>query len=119
MLYEVEWLTPMQQQTTFLDGQDLTTPVVARARKSDPETSHQAAAEVEATGAASAHRSIIVAYLKQHPGETNAEIAEGSGLDYCQIHKRMAELERMNLVIRGQQKKCPIHQRQMLCWFPK
>lgn len=108
----------MHQQSLF-DGNDLVQPVVARARRDDPETSHIAAEQIESNGTASAHRSVIVEYLKQHPGQTNAEIAEGSGLQYCQIHKRMSEAERMNLVIRGQHKKCPIHQRQMLTWYPK
>lgn len=108
----------MHQQSLF-DGGDLTAPIVARARARDPETSHIAATEVENNGTASAHRDIIAAYLRSNPGKTNAEIAEGSGLQYCQIHKRMSELERMNLVIRGQQKKCPIHQRLMIQWWPK
>lgn len=106
------------KQTTFLDGHDLTAPV-ARARKHDPETSHIAAEEVESNGTAHDHRNIIAAYLRKNPGQTNAEIAEGCGLEYAQVHKRMKELERMNLVVRGQQKKCPIHQRLMLQWFPK
>lgn len=93
--------------------------VVARARKSDPETSHLAAAEVENNGTASAHRSIIVDYLKQHPGKTNAEIAEGSGLDYARVHKRMSELEREGQIIRGAQRKCSVHQRLMIAWYPK
>ena len=108
----------LYQQSLF-DGGDLVQPIVARARANDPETSHIAATEVENNGTASAHRNIIAAYLRSNPGKTNAEIAEGSGLDYARVHKRMSELERMNLVIRGQHKKCPIHQRQMLTWFPK
>lgn len=110
------------QQTTFLDGQDLTTPVVARARKSDPETSHLAAAEVENNGTAHDHRNIIAAYLRKHPGQTNAEIAEGSGLDYAQVHKRMKELEAMNLVIRGGKRYCTTEGRtgrMYTSWFPK
>ena len=103
-------------QTSLFDDPPKAT---ARARRDDPETSHIAAAEVEINGTASAHRNVIVEYLRINPGQTNAEIAEGSGLQYCQIHKRMSELERMNLVIRGQHKKCPIHQRLMIAWYPK
>ena len=103
-------------QTSLFDDPPKAT---ARARRDDPETSHIAAEQIEAAGTASAHRDIIASYLRSNPGKTNAEIAEGSGLDYARVHKRMSELERMNLVIRGQQKKCPIHQRQMLTWYPK
>lgn len=106
-------------QLDLFDGGDLVQPIVARARANDPETSHLAAEQIEAAGTASAHRNIIVEYLKQHPGKTNAEIAEGSGLDYARVHKRMAEAERMNLVIRGSAIKCPIHKRMMTQWYPK
>lgn len=106
-------------QLDLFDGGDLVQPVVARARASDPETSHLAATEVENNGAASAHRSVIAAYLRSNPGKTNAEIAEGSGLDYAQVHKRMVELEREGRIIRGAQRKCAVHQRLMIAWYPK
>jgi hypothetical protein len=93
--------------------------VIARARRHDPETSHQAAAEVTANGTVTRHADIIHAYLREHPGETNAQIAEGCGLTYIQVNKRMIDLERENRVIRGAAVKCPIHQRNMTQWFAK
>lgn len=108
-------------QMSLFDGHDLTAPV-ASARRNDPETSHLAAAEIESTGTAQDHRNIIAAYLKQHPGHTNGEIAQGSGLDYCQVHKRMKELEAMNLVIRGAKRYCTTEGRtgrMYTEWFPK
>lgn len=109
-------------QLSFLDGTDLTAPVVARARRADPETSHIAAEQIEANGTAQDHRNIIAAYLKQHPGQTNGEIAEGCGLDYSQVHKRMKGLEAMNLVIRGAKRYCTTKGRtgrMYTSWFPK
>lgn len=109
-------------QLSFLDGTDLAAPVVARARRNDPETSHLAATEINANGTAHDHRNIIAAYLKTNPGQTNAEIAEGSGLDYCQVHKRMKELEAMNLVIRGDKRYCTTEGRTTrlyTSWFTK
>lgn len=108
----------MHQQSLF-DGHDLTAPIVARARRADPETSHIAATEVENNGTAHDHRNIIAAYLRSNPVETNAEIAEGSGLDYARVHKRMVELEREGRIIRGAQRKCSVHQRLMIAWYPK
>lgn len=109
-------------QLDLFDGGDLVQPIVARARRADTETSHIAATEVESNGTASAHRSVIVAYLKQHPGKTNAEIAEGSGLDYARVHKRMKELEELNLVIRGDKRYCTTEGRTTrlyTSWYPK
>lgn len=102
-------------QTSLFDDPPKAT---ARARANDPETSHIAAEQIESNGTAHDHRNIIAAYLKTNPGKTNAEIAEGSGLDYARVHKRMVELERAGRIIRGAHKKCPIHQRQMLTWYP-
>lgn len=109
-------------QLDLFDGNDLVQPIVARARANDHETSHLAAAEVTANGTIHRHGQLIIAYLKTNPGQTNGEIAEGSGLDYCQIHKRMKELEAMNLAIRGEKRYCTTEGRTTrlyTSWFPK
>ena len=54
---------------------------MARARNSDPFTSHEAARETEASGRASAHRQICLAEVLRKPGQTAAEIAVAVGLE--------------------------------------
>lgn len=108
------------QQTTFLDGQDLTTPIVARARKHDPETSHLAAEQIERTGTANDHRNIIAALVRQYPGSTTGELSiHTPELTHPQIWRRMKELEEMNLVIHGDRRLCKVNKTQCRPWFPK
>lgn len=53
-------------QLSFLDGQDLTAPIIARARRDNPATSHEAAAKVEASGKATSHRNILANFVREH-----------------------------------------------------
>lgn len=47
-----------------------------RARRSDPETSHRAAARIKSSGALGRQQALVLAYVRQHPGCTSAELAE-------------------------------------------
>lgn len=108
------------QQATFLDGLDLTTPVVARARKSDPETSKLAAEQIESSKKAEAHRNIIVSLVRQYPGSTTGELSVHTPeLTHPQIWRRMAELEEMNLVIHGDKRLCKVNRTLCRPWYPK
>lgn len=119
MLYEVEWLTPMQQ-TAFLDGQDMTTPVVARARKSDPETSKIAAEQITKSGKIAEHHQIIAALVRQYPGLTTGELSEKTTeLTHEQIWRRMSELEELNTVIHGDKRLCKVRKTMCRPWWPK
>lgn len=119
MLYEVEWMNAMQQ-TTFLDGNDLVQPIVARARAHDPETSHLAAEQVESSGKADAHRNIIVELIRQHPGSTTGELTQyTTELKHQQIWRRMSELEEMNYVIHGDKRLCKVNKTLCRPWYPK
>lgn len=65
------------------------------ARKSDPQTSHQAAARVHEF--AGGHREQILACLKRHGSLTVDEIAKRTRLQSQAINKRLPELERAGL----------------------
>lgn len=69
-----------------------------RARRTDPETSHVAAATMR-EGAA-AHRAKIHAVLTDGIPRTYVEIAEACGLDPIAVARRMLELVRLNRVVR-------------------
>jgi predicted ArsR family transcriptional regulator len=68
-----------------------------RARRSDPVTSHQAAASVHAFAAA--HKVKIVAFLRRGPAGAT-RIADGTGLGRDAVGKRLPELERDGVIVR-------------------
>ena len=63
-----------------------------RARNSDPETSHQAAARVDEF--AHSHRELIMTAIAHYGAMTVDEIAAKTGLKTQQVNKRLPELER-------------------------
>lgn len=77
------------------------------ARRDDPVSSKMAAETVVERGVTEAHRKLIYAYLRQcGVGMTSNELASVIGLRGDKIQKRMAELEREGLVIRGPVRSC-------------
>lgn len=73
---------------------------VARARTSDPQSSHAAAEQVESSGKAKKHRDRILDLVYEHPGCTTKELVRylhredlEDGLDRVELGRRMPELE--------------------------
>jgi hypothetical protein len=66
---------------------------VPRARRTDPLTSHEAAARVPEFG--DDHRDRIVAALREHGPGTCWDIAGWTGLDHVRVARRMKELEEL------------------------
>lgn len=109
-------------QQTFLsdDVTSHTNPhIQARARKTDPATSHEAAAKHEASGNAVSHRNILANYVKEHPGTTNGEAARDlPELGYQEITRRMGEVAKIGLIRRGEQRICSVNKSSMTTWWP-
>ena len=91
---------------------------MARARNSDPFTSHDAAREAEAGGRASAHRQICLAEVLRKPGQTAAEIAVAVGLERHAPSRRLPELRDAGLVANGPARICEVTGRMSLTWLP-
>lgn len=72
-----------------------------RARTTDPDTSHMAAAQADEL--ANKHHLLIFAVM--HTPGTIYDIAERTGLDHNAVARRMPELERMGLVYTDGKKK--------------
>jgi DNA-binding MarR family transcriptional regulator len=89
----------------------------ALARSSDPHTSHSAAAEVTASGAAARQRQRVLAVLAAHPGLCSDEIAEVAGMERHQPARRTSELERMGLIRRGPARVSRVGRRAGVTWF--
>ena len=91
---------------------------MARARRTDPATSHQAAAQVEARGTAASQRVICLLRVQTGPGQTAAEIAEWSGLERHVPSRRLPELRAMGLVRNDDTRLCRITGNRSMTWEP-
>ena len=82
----------------------------ARARATDPASSHRAAMAITLSGKAGRQQAEILEALKRYDGSTSRELAELSGLSLHVIGRRMPELERKGLIRRvaceGQDLRC-------------
>jgi hypothetical protein len=93
--------------------------IMARARTTDPTTSHQAACDAERRGVAAAHRLLCLAQVTRHPGQTAAESAQGTGLERHAPSRRLPELRDQGLVANGAIRICRVKGRRSLTWFPQ
>ena len=103
----------MRQQQLF-DNSPIPT---ARARQSDPISSHMAAQIVESCGAADTQRANVLEYVREHPGQTSAEIAAGMGEQRHMPARRLPELRTAQLVRNGDVRMCAVSRRNGLTWW--
>lgn len=90
----------------------------ARARRTDPGTSHKAAFKLEALGKANSQRRMCFREVIRHPGRTYAEIATGLGWELVIAGKRLPELRDAGFIRNGPEKKCSIRGSICLTWVP-
>ena len=90
---------------------------MARARKTDPSTSHEAAREAEASGRAASQRATGLEEVKRKPGQTAAEIAAASGLERHVPSRRLPELREARLVTNGEVRPCRVTGRNSMTWY--
>ena len=89
----------------------------ARARLVDPATSKIAALAVEQSGKAHGWRVKVLAYVREHPGETAGEIGRGMGLTSREIpSKRLPELRDKGWLENGEQRVCGVNGTAMMTW---
>lgn len=86
-----------------------------RARRADPDTSHEAAERIKASGALAAHQVLIRDAIRQNPGMTYTQIAEVTGLERHAVGRRLKELEPI-WIRRGEPVR--IGASRMATWFP-
>lgn len=86
----------------------------ARARKTDPASSHAAAAEMNASGAARHQRERVIDLVYSHPGLSSNELAKHcDDLDRFQIARRLPEAEEIGEVHRRK-----VDGKRDLVWHP-
>lgn len=103
-------------------GLDFSTPP-ARARRTDPTTSRQAAARANVSGIASVQREKVFAMVCATPGLTSAELAERHTADRTMVARRLPELRERELVaenrdVRGMTRICNVSKTAALTWWP-
>lgn len=91
---------------------------MARARNTDPFTSHEAAREAEASGCASGQRHTCFEDVMNRPGQTAAEIAVATGLERHVPSRRLPELRDAGLVENREVRVCRITGRNSMTWYP-
>lgn len=92
--------------------------MVARARSTDPATSHQAARTVERSGTAGSQRIMCLAAVRVRPGLTAAEIAWETGLERHIPSRRLPELRDGGLVVNGPSRICTVMGTPSMTWVP-
>ena len=91
---------------------------MARARNSDPSTSHDAATAMERSGIAAAHRQICLEAVRRKPGQTGAEIALAVGLERHEPSRRLPELRDAGLIENREVRFCSVRGRRSMTWYP-
>jgi hypothetical protein len=88
------------------------------ARRTDPESSHQAA-EIHALSGKRAHQQDqAAAAVRQFPGLTSLELAGMTGLDRYMLARRLPECETAGRVRRGPMRHCAVTGRLAMEWMP-
>jgi len=109
---------PQQQMELFA--------IARRARKqrmanlsrwTDPETSWQAAKEITNSGAVGKMQRLALHLIKSNPGRTAKELEQIRSLDDGKVRKRLAEMERNNMIRRGEPRRCKVTGRRATTWW--
>lgn len=89
------------------------------ARTADPSSSHEAAAHIVSSGLQTQQHSVAASAVRKHPGLTSLELARATGLDRFMLARRLPELARNGLIVRGAVRKCSASNGRNGCtWFP-
>lgn len=94
--------------------------VVARARERDPLSSVRAAREMTESGASTTQAGWFLEAVRRQPGLTASELAQASGGQYdrYQANRRLADLERQELVQKGASRPSEVTDHLEVTWHP-
>lgn len=88
------------------------------ARRSDPESSHRAAAEITDSGARAHQQAQAIAAVRAYPGLTSQELSELTGLERYMLARRLPEAVTAGAIRKGEQRTCSVTGRLALTWWP-
>jgi len=92
-------------------------PTPPRARRTDPSTSHVAAAGVRKSGRADTHKAMLLAAVRRLPGQTSAELAEITRLDRHEAARRLPELKQEEEIVQGAKRRCRARGTLAVTWW--
>lgn len=87
------------------------------ARRRDPDTSKQAAAEITASGARARQQTMTLGAVKTWNGSTSAELGQRLGWDRFTTARRLPELRAQGFVENGEPRPCTVTGKQSLTWW--
>jgi len=87
-------------------------------RKSDPETSVQAAQKLQRSGKWRGQKQRVFEALRRNPGSTSAELAEFMGGDRYIPSRRLPDLARVGMVKKGKVRLCQATNSKCVTWWP-
>ena len=93
----------------------VTTPLEL-ARETDPVTSHEAAAEVVASGRQRTHAAVVLELVRAHPGQTAGKYGELSTYGHHEAQRRLSDLKREGQVVQG--KRADWNGHSQVTWWP-
>lgn len=100
-----------------------------RARSTDPETSHRAAARIKASGALGRQQALVRDWVARYPGHTSAELAREMARERDDdprlwatyrpmLGRRLPELEPVH-VRKGAPRCCEVTGELCIAWWPR
>jgi hypothetical protein len=113
-LTQLDWLSDAQSERKR--GTRGLLADLPRARRRDPQTSHQAAEGIRRSGELGKQQRAVLEAVRAHPGKTAVELAALSGLNRWAISRRLPELQPVH-VRRGPPRDCTINRRPQSTWF--
>ena len=94
----------------------LTNPI---ARPTDPHSSHEAAAHVNASGRRESHVAKVTNAVRAKPGHTGREVARMVGLDYHETMRRLNDAVKRGVISKGPARHCRLGGwRAVTTWWP-
>lgn len=106
-----------------MDGPDLFARPMRRvetpaARRSDPESSHEAAEQMVRSGRRQAHVAVVVRAVRENPGLTSYELALVCGLERHEVARRTADAETAGEIEKGPVRR-QANGRSAVTWFAR
>jgi hypothetical protein len=111
---QVDWLSDAQaERKRGTRGLLADTP---RARRRDPQTSHQAAEGIRRSGELGKQQRAVLEAVRAFPGKTAVELAHLAGLNRYAVSRRTAELSPAH-IRRGPPRICTVNGRPQTTWY--
>lgn len=65
----------------------------AKARRTDPQSSHDAAKRQDASGLTASHEALVLELVREFPGRTSKQLSEKTELDRHEVARRLSGLK--------------------------